>query len=1350
MATPAINGPWNNDWITTVEPKNSAMPPPQDGPWMRDWNTDEKNGYPETDGPWTVNWTNQEPENLRNSSITFSNSWDAGKEMLKQTVGGTTELFGELLGDTDAGKFLRESGEKMRKEAILAEQKYPSPLSFTEDVFEPLKRGEWDETRIGDWMVSTLGRVAPMMAAGGVGAASGAIVGATRGGIPGAGIGAAAGAGLAMFPINTGEVFNEIKAQDQSLDGRQHAYALGTGAFNTFLDVTSFSIMIKPVLRNLVSHMSKDSAKDAAKRLIMRRFNKSKEFAESAVAAALVEGATEATQEAAIIAAVNKATGKNFDPDVVVDRLVDAGAAGLFVGGVTGGTSSLASQFIAPNTKAQVAINETNFVDDPGRKGRVPGAIRQTPIDFDTDSVNTAIEGFNLPMFTPGKWTGLNFIPRGVQQGIKNIFNTVGGKSAHRFLHYAGTSQAWAQIISRITPQENNPYALPMGYHEGVLAHQGELQQELGDVFRKLQDGRDGRLMSDEENVALMDAIEDIRGVGITYRVWETGARENARIKGKKFQDFKTQDEAYAYMDKRKGKKFDKPTRNLEVILPKDMKLRFDKGRDSLNNKHTAEMAGAAMEIRRLNDKMFLEAQEVGIDIGYVDGWMPVHYNTKSGSILNTATKMFPFLESQRKTHEAGLANKNVHDAFVELLVNENGSKWRRHHRTKKSIDETHPDWNKGTYVSLDQSTAEGVYDTITRNRLFIGERPSILAKEYTYDENNTLVLDKNLEPQLNDYQLTRYEKQLANLGIEMDNVITEKKTPHRSSTRRVTSGGGSSTNLHTRRHQNMELSRSLSNIIPLEKLMPFRETSPHTLMTKYVTTASKRIEFAKRFGSKGEVFNALMQQAKKDWAKAQKKDGSNIYAPRNERDRTDALDHMYDVFDAIQGNYGNKASLFGDTQVARKVQGFMFTTSYIRTLPLATLSSLAEPLSILMRVGPKAFSKAAGKTMVSSAKDLGIFLNKLTGYRASTYRMNDSEIRRAAERVALVADWAVLERLTETVELAEGSTSQKVTAKWFRINLNDQWTKLTRMWAFEAGRQQIMDNVRRLQNVDLNAKTKKRLEAELVAIGVNIKEADQWFSDTFGDRAKDHAYLRKIDLAASRMTHEVIMSPNPANRPLWMSSPQWHLFAQLKGFQITFFNTVVQQVIKSVLPHKQAVARYTDDGVFIDSTRTDFFTEKNARIAIMMLLMLGVASFADTLKNFVKFGQGDNPYRKDIYGPDADLFAYWRYVFYKIAFMGPMQFAIDAKDAHKYGGEPLFTMLGPNVGWANEMLRWGSKTVDYVADQEKPSRSHISRAAKIFPTPLTGLPGIREWGIDLFVPDGWYEPKTTGLWSTD
>mgnify|MGYP003627647551 CR=1 FL=1 len=1328
MATVSQDGPWSNNWMGTVDPQKGAMPSPKDGPWMNDWNQDEVKTYPENNGPWTVDWTNQAPENLRNDSITFGKSWDAGMEMAKQTIGGSVELAGELIGDNDWGKFVSETGAEWRREAIKAEQKYPSPLSFTNDVLEPLKRGEWDEARIGDWAVDTLGRVAPMMLGGGVGAAGGAIVGATRGGVGGAGIGAAAGAGLAMFPINTGEVFNEIKAQDESLDGRQRAYAIGTGTFNTFLDVASFGVSFKPILKGLFTHMSKDAAKDSAKRIIMRRFNKSKEFAEAAIIAATVEGATEATQEAAIIAAVNQATGKNFDTDSVIDRLQDAGAAGLFVGGVTGGSSSLASQFIAPNAKAQVAINESAFVDDPRRQGRVPGAIRETPVDYETDSVNSVIESFNLPMFTPGKLFGeAPIFGRAGQQGLKNIFNTIGGKSAHRYLHYAGTSEAWAQVISRIVPQENNSSALEMGYHEAVLARQGAMQQDLGNIFRKLHDARDGKLMSDLENETLLNAIEDTRGKGIIYKVWDTGKR----VAGK-FREFNTMDDAVAWKDKKETKN-KASTRNIEVIIPKDMTISFAKGN------HTPEMAEAAIAIRKLSDEVFKTAQDAGINISYVDGWAPVHYNTKSKKLMNRATKMFPGLASQAKSHEAGLANENVKENFITLLVNEGGLQWRKD-KEGVSVNEGDKGWTEkegATWDSIERDVAVGIYDTITRNRLFTNERPTISAKKFQRDRDGKTIIDEDSNPVLDDYQLSRYERQLANLGINPDDVITKKGTRHSAATKRMF-GGGTQSNLHARRHNNMELSRSLADIIPVEKLIPFRETSPHALMTKYMTMASKRIEFSRRFGSGGEVFNALMAKADKDWMAAQNSKGTEIYAPRNQKDREAAINHMYDVFDAIQGNFGDKASLFGNSNLARKSQAFMFTASYIRTLPLATLSSLAEPLSILIRTGPKPFIKAGGKTMVSTGKDIAVFLNKLTRYKASTYRMNESEIRRSAERVALVADWAVLERLTESVELQEGSMSQWMTAKWFRINFNDQWTKLTRMWAFESGRQMIMDNVRRLQNIDLPPKTKARLEAELVALGVNTKEADQWFSDTLGDRAKPHAYLRKIDLAASRMTHEVIMSPNPANRPLWMSNPQWHMFAQLKGFQTTFFNTVVQQIVKSMVPHTQVTARYTDDGVFLDSERTKFFTEKNARIAIMTMMMLGVASFADTLKNYVKFGQGDNPFREDIYGPDADLVKYWKYIFYKIAFMGPMQFAIDAKDSQTFGGEPMFTFLGPNASWANDMYVFGSKGLDHLTDWEAPRRSWWSTLTKVLPTPVAGVPSIRDWTIDTFIPDGW------------
>ena len=67
-------------------------------------------------------------------------------------------------------------------------------------------------------------------------------------------------------------------------------------------------------------------------------------------------------------------------------------------------------------------------------------------------------------------------------------------------------------------------------------------------------------------------------------------------------------------------------------------------------------------------------------------------------------------------------------------------------------------EWDEGKFYSFDAATAQGVYDTITRNRLFIGERPNVTAKEYARDENNQLILDDNLDTIINDYQLTMYE----------------------------------------------------------------------------------------------------------------------------------------------------------------------------------------------------------------------------------------------------------------------------------------------------------------------------------------------------------------------------------------------------------------------------------------------------------------------------------------------------------------------------------------------------------------------------------------------------------------
>ena len=1309
MTTPLEDGPWTLPW---GQPQKDVMPPPENGPWLRDWENEVEGVASEGDGPWNLDWENSAVPDLRDNSITFGKSVGAGLESLKQTAGGSLEVFGEIIGNNDVGKYLQDTGESMRKEAIRDAQMYPSPLSFSQDIIDPIRKGNWDDAKVSDWAVDALGRMLPMMGSGVIGGLGGAAVGSRFGGLPGAGIGALGGAYTAMLPINIGEIQNEIKEFDKDADGKW--LAVGGGGFNTVLDVMSLGNISRMLLREFTKTMSKNAAKDLTKQFIMKKFGKTKKVAEAAITAATVEGVTEGVQELTVIAAVNKATGQKFDPEIAQRRMTDAVAQGILGGGVFGGGASIAGQFIAPNAKAREAIDESNYVDDPNRGPKAP-FIRETPIDFNRDTVNTVIEGLNLPMFTPGKYLGETpFLGRGGQQTIKNLMNTVGGKAAHRFLHYAGTSPAWAQIISRIAPQENNIHALPMGYHEAALSTGGSLSWDLNNIFLNLEADRGGRVMREEDNVALMTAIEDITSKDITYRVWKNRAKEDAKKPG--YKDHKTMKAAMAYKDRRNKKgNLESKSRTLEVILPDDMTYSFVKGG------HSSEIATAAMSTRKLYDNIFRMAKNAGINMSYRDGYMGVHYNTKSAPIGGKFVSLGLIRNDQLEAHKKGLANENVRHAFIALLVNDKDSNGKRRYKHKPFSFEA----------------AEGIYDTITQNKIFVNERPNIRGYIPKENKEGEYVTSEEGDVELTRAEMTRHEQALANMGMDIKDIYkTVKQTPHKAATRRLF-GGGSNNNLHVRRHNNMELSRTLSEIIDPADLMPFRETSPHTIMMKYIQTAAKRIEFAKRFGPRGEVFNSLVRKSVNDWNDARKKDSKDIYAPRNREDTEKAVNHMYDVFDAIQGNYGTMASFLGNSQGARKLQAFIYASSYIRTLPLATLSSLPEPLAIFMRVAPKHFASAGGKTMVSTAKDLGIFLNKLSRQKVSGYKLNQSEIRRAAERMGLVADWAVLERLTESVELGEG-LAQKATARWFRINLNDQWTKLTRVWAFEAGRQMIIDNVKRLQNVDLNSNTKTRLERELRALGVNINEADQWYADTFGDRQKTHAYLDKIDLAASRMVHEVIMSPNPANRPLWMSNPAFHLFAQLKGFQTTFFNTVVKQMAQSLIPHKQRVAKYTDEGVFIETIEQDYFTQKNARIVMMVFTMLMVASFADTLKNYVKFGQGDNPYRKEIFGPEATLFNYWKYIFEKIALTGPMQFAADSANSQKFGGEPLITLLGPSAGWANDLIKSGNNLVDYGKEGVRPTRSWYSRVAKLLPLPIGAIPQFRESAIDTFVPEGW------------
>jgi hypothetical protein len=415
--------------------------------------------------------------------------------------------------------------------------------------------------------------------------------------------------------------------------------------------------------------------------------------------------------------------------------------------------------------------------------------------------------------------------------------------------------------------------------------------------------------------------------------------------------------------------------------------------------------------------------------------------------------------------------------------------------------------------------------------------------------------------------------------------------------------------NMLTAKAKNLEKSRTLD--IPDEALAKFLDNDVYSVMRKYITNTVKRSEFVRDFGANGGRLNKALKQSMEEMKAAGR--------PMKRHE----LKRVYDMVDAIQGMYRP----FESRGVA-KASKVMATYQIVRTLPLATLSSITEPLVILSRGHYSSSLKAVPKLIEHTAKSWVRILNK---------KYPKPEVTRAVERVGVALDDSVAEVLTQTF----GGESNKLTHAFFKATLLSQWTRMNRIWAYHAGRQMIIDNLS-----DISKGKKWRYEAmhhELTELGVPVRDGVEWLRRGMPD---DEFATNFINNGALRFTNEVVMSPRVTNRPLWHSNPNVHLLAQLKGFPTTFGNTVL----------KRWFVKIVEDPIY-----------QGPKIAAIGAAMTMVAMLVNDMRDEVKGTErNETEYERVIRAGD------------RAGLTGIGQMAVDSLYAHRYGRSGLSQLMGP------------------------------------------------------------------------
>lgn len=295
-------------------------------------------------------------------------------------------------------------------------------------------------------------------------------------------------------------------------------------------------------------------------------------------------------------------------------------------------------------------------------------------------------------------------------------------------------------------------------------------------------------------------------------------------------------------------------------------------------------------------------------------------------------------------------------------------------------------------------------------------------------------------------------------------------------------------------------LSKRTLDFIPDARMAPFLNKDLFGTLSQYLQRATRRGEYATRFGNMGEEIATARKQAQKEGMTAE----------------------QGKIFDqsvqAMEGTLGANI----DPKLKNIYSGLM-TYQNIRLLPLQLFSSLIDPLGIVVRGGElkEAFT-AFGKGL----RDLAAFKHDDAYELAKTVGAIDT-----ANAHGLMSEMAGSEYMPKI--------QRAINDKFFRYNGMEKWNNRMRAQAAVAAENFIDKHMNR------PTEHSERFMTEL-----GLKKGDVLSQD-------NPTYVKAIN----KWVDEAILRPNAALRPVYMSDPNWMLISHLKQYTYLFQKVIVARV---------------------------------------------------------------------------------------------------------------------------------------------------------------------------------------------
>ena len=395
-------------------------------------------------------------------------------------------------------------------------------------------------------------------------------------------------------------------------------------------------------------------------------------------------------------------------------------------------------------------------------------------------------------------------------------------------------------------------------------------------------------------------------------------------------------------------------------------------------------------------------------------------------------------------------------------------------------------------------------------------------------------------------------------------------------------------------------------------------ETDVQTLLETYFTNISRTTSRARYFGkTRNEIYEKKIQPLINELIK------SKNFTTEEANKIGEKAFNMIKRVGGFETDVGSKLK---NTKAGRFLSDFGKISQQLAHLPLATLSSVTEPLILLSRTGPGEAGQV-GAAMAQALRMEGSniidrtlkfsqriggskkVLDKETGkmVRVSKGLKDlDDETWEELYKTGLALEQAVLERLEGLMgEGVQSSFGKALQQGFFKTNLLTQWTKAVQLASFTTGKRLIKKNARLLAEGNLSKKNKEYLTQQLNDLGIYENQAIAWHkkyskNGKFDEAAanKDVFYQQDITKGANRFTKEIILNPSTAeaNRPLWFSTPAAQLLVQFAGYPTVFNNTILKR--------------------FFNESNKSPMSVGMMKVAPTVLLMTGVAHVGNLIRS--------------------------------------------------------------------------------------------------------------------------------------